>query len=334
MTVLFLTMGLVTTVIVALLLALLVDVEQGAQSTGQSFVDDEQWTVTRWDRAGAASIRSVRSRGGANWGPQQAAGPPNTPSMGDNVTAWASASQDSGPEWLILEYAKAVIPRRVDVYETYSPGALVKVTVFDDAGAEHDAWSGVDPTRQGNPTVGISQVPISLDVPTRRVKIYLASDQVPGWNEIDAVGLVSDKGEVQWAKRVRASTTYASGSYNVGPTGQPELLAPPWTGLDQATRALEEGTIAQEVQQVDARGWPMLALWSTTDLSPKPVTGATATPPSTALSLTLEDSIDTGFRTTGSLAPGPVPRQFRGPRPRPSALSRRSRCGQSGRASP
>src|SRR5215203_5131259 len=149
MLMLFLTMGFVTTVIVALLLALLVDVEQGAQSTSQAFADDEVWTVTRWDRAGAATIRSVRTRGGANWSPQQAAGPPNTTSMGDQVTAWASASPDAGPEWLILDYANGVVPRRVDVYEAYSPGALDRVTVFDEAGTEHEAWSGIDPTKQG-----------------------------------------------------------------------------------------------------------------------------------------------------------------------------------------
>ena len=280
---LFLTLGLATTLAVSWLMALLMDVQQGRQSQAESFVDDEQWTVTRWDRAGAAQINSVRTWGlNLSWSPQQAAGPPNTPTTGDQGSAWASKSQDSGTEWLILEYAKEVIPRRIDVYENYAPGALFKVTIFDSPGQEIEAWSGNDPSpanpaATGGPTP-VSAVSISLNIPTKRVKIYLASDKVPGWNEIDAVGLVSDKGEVQWAKRVTASSTYASGGYS-GMPGNPELLAPSWTGLDRRSRAMENGDINREERMVDARGWPMLALRSQTNLS-EATKAATALPPS------------------------------------------------------
>ena len=60
---LFLLLGLVSTVGVTALVTVLVDVSQGPQSQAESLVDDERWTVTRWDRAGAAQIRSVRIRG-------------------------------------------------------------------------------------------------------------------------------------------------------------------------------------------------------------------------------------------------------------------------------
>jgi hypothetical protein len=286
LTLLFLTMGLATTVIVAMFLALLVDVEDAAAARQQSqstylSEDDQLWSVTRWDRNGAARIRSERSRAGASWGAQQAAGPPDTPTLGDIGTAWASRTPDAQGEWLIADYADAVVPRRVDVYESYSPGALNRVTVFDDAGAEHEAWHGVDPTKPNNPTVGVSQVPVTLNVKTRRVKIYLASDQVPGWNEIDAIGLVGDDGRVQWAKRITASTTYASGGY--GATGgDPATLTPEWSALDRPTAALAGGAIVREVRQVDARGWPMLALWSSADASPAMSGSTTAVPSSPA----------------------------------------------------
>ena len=43
---------------------------------------------------------------------------------------------------------------------------------------------------------------------TRRVKIYLDSPNFPGWNEIDAVGLIDVRGKRQWAERARSSSSY------------------------------------------------------------------------------------------------------------------------------
>ncbi|MGB7328019.1 MAG: hypothetical protein WBD31_24300 [Rubripirellula sp.] len=34
---------------------------------------------------------------------------------------------------------------------------------------------------------------------TRRIKVFLNTDLVAGWNEIDAVALHADDGKVQWA---------------------------------------------------------------------------------------------------------------------------------------
>ncbi|HEY7120601.1 MAG TPA: hypothetical protein VH475_28720 [Tepidisphaeraceae bacterium] len=264
----FLALGLVTTVGLAWGLNVLVEVQQGRQTQAESFVDDERWTVTRWDRAGAVQIRSVRIRG-LDWSPQQAAGAPDTRALGDQVTAWASQQSDGGTEWLVLDYDKAVIPREVDVYESCAPGALFRVTVFDESGKEIEAWSGADPTPPSSSSgpVPVSKVPISLNVPTRRIKLYLACDKVPGWNEIDAVGLVSDRGEQQWARHVTASTTYASHSAaQSGASGNPALLAPAWSGLATPGKALQSGSANREERAMDARGWPLLALSSEVDL--------------------------------------------------------------------
>ncbi len=50
--------------------------------------------------------------------PNQAAGPPDTPGPGDQATAWASGTPDGQAEWLELEYAEAVVPSALKVYET------------------------------------------------------------------------------------------------------------------------------------------------------------------------------------------------------------------------
>lgn len=279
---LFLTLGLVTTLALAWLLALLQDVQLGVQSQGAAYINDEQWSVTRWDRAGAIQIKSVRMRG-AGWSPQQAAGAPDTLTVGDQTTAWASQSSDAGPEWLILKYSRPVIPREVHVYESCSPGALVKVTIFDDKDNEIEAWSGTDPTPTTPGTTGgavpVSKIPITLNTLTQKIKIYLACDKVPGWNEIDAVGLVSDKGDLQWARSVQASSTYASGFGSSSGSGNPELLVPSWSGLTRPTSSMETGLSNREERQIDARGWPMVALMSDLDTlatSTNPLTGIPA----------------------------------------------------------
>jgi beta-lactamase regulating signal transducer with metallopeptidase domain len=151
----------------------------------------------------AAAVSAKR-----NWGPEQAEGEPDTLVAGDQVTAWASASQDSQDEWLVCEYEAAQQPAEIVVHETYNPGAVVKITAFDEAGVETIAWEGEDPTPRDQP-MGISVFPVRLETPTKKIKVYLNSVAVPGWNEIDAVGLRDVSGETQWAVHVEASTTYA-----------------------------------------------------------------------------------------------------------------------------
>ncbi len=145
----------------------------------------------------------------ANWGPEQAAGEPNTPNGGDAVTAWASASVDGQPEWLVCHYAQEQKPEGIVIHETYNPGAVNKITVFDADGTEHLAWEGEDPTPRGQPR-GISVFPVKLDFPVKKIKVYIDSPAVPGWNEIDAVGLRDAEGKTAWAQTVEASSTYAS----------------------------------------------------------------------------------------------------------------------------
>ena len=167
----------------------------------------------------AAAVTEKRA-----WGPEQAAGPPDTPQAGDMQTAWASASQDGQQEWLELQYRTAVVPKAVLVYETYNPGALRRVSVFKTDGTEVEVFSGKDPTPPGKGK-GISAIPIKFDHKISRVKIYLDSPAVQSWNEIDAVGLRDAAGNTQWATTVKASSTYAERqpAKPAKPTGQQQL---------------------------------------------------------------------------------------------------------------
>jgi hypothetical protein len=144
-----------------------------------------------------------------SWGVRQATGPPNTSGFGDKSTAWASSTQDGQQEWLQLEYEKSVVPTAILVHETYNPGAVFKVTHVPMWGQEQVLWEGKDPTPAGS-AGGVSRLPVTTLTRTGRIKVYINSPAVSGWNEIDAVGIEYGTKKVIWAKRATASSSYGS----------------------------------------------------------------------------------------------------------------------------
>ena len=142
------------------------------------------------------------------YAPKHATGAPNTPEAGDFPTAWSSKTQDDQSEWLELEYEEAVLATAVEIHETYNPGAVIKVSVYDSQGKEVTVWEGIDPTPQTQ-AKGVSKISIGVNFSTKRVKLYIDSPSVPGWNDIDAVGLNDAMGNTTWAARAKASSTSA-----------------------------------------------------------------------------------------------------------------------------
>src|SRR5258708_7333030 len=112
----YLAIGLIITLVVATVCAVFVDVSNRPATTYSC----DEWTVSIQSPPGA--MRAIWQRESVRWGPMQATGPPDTPSAGDYFTAWAPASQNGAPEWLLLTYDKPICIRFVDVYETYHPG--------------------------------------------------------------------------------------------------------------------------------------------------------------------------------------------------------------------
>lgn len=142
------------------------------------------------------------------WGPEQATGPPNTPLPGDHDTAWASQTPDNQDEWLLLEYAVPIVPDKIMIYESFNPGAVNRITAFKLTGEEVEVWKGKDPTPTGQ-QIGVSEIRLSLTFKTNRVRLHVNSLAVPGWNEIDAVGLRDAAGTTHWAIAADASSTFA-----------------------------------------------------------------------------------------------------------------------------
>ncbi len=142
-----------------------------------------------------------------DWGPEQAAGKPDTPEVGDYASAWGSRTPDGQDEWIQLVYKEAIVPTSIRVYESYNPGAIYKVSVFNSSGVEKVVWQ--DEACSISEKMRISEIPCNVDFKTNRVKVYLKSAAIPGWNQIDAVGMTNAEGKVCWAVDAEASSTYA-----------------------------------------------------------------------------------------------------------------------------
>jgi hypothetical protein len=102
-------------------------------------------------------------------------------------------------------------------------------------------------------------LPIHTYRQTRRIRLDLDSAAVPGWNEIDAVGLLDVSGGVAWAVAARASTTYRGGK--AGDNAAVRDI-PAWAQIPPPPERINASKqqIPPMLYEIEGRGWPMAAL--------------------------------------------------------------------------
>ena len=136
---------------------------------------------------------------------QQALGKPNAmPQGGDLAVAWApeivkddidstGQYESPWPQFLKLGYTTPMPARQVVIAENNAPGAVTRVTLFDDGGNAHEVYSA-EPSavRTASRMLNIFFPLTAYDVAAVRIDLMPAA--VPGWNEIDAVG-ISDRSD-------------------------------------------------------------------------------------------------------------------------------------------
>lgn len=143
---------------------------------------DGQWAIQA-----RASSSYNDAQGATGWSANQATGAPNVEKYADDGRAWAPKTQDGGIEWLDLTFPKPVFATEVRIRESCGSGAVIRVELFDDKGTPHAVWAGNDPTKDLNYLLVKFE---KTTYKTDRVKVTLATNVVPGWNEIDAVQLI------------------------------------------------------------------------------------------------------------------------------------------------
>jgi hypothetical protein len=140
-------------------------------------------TLRQW----AASATASSQYADDDWSASQATGAPNVPECADDARAWASAGTDT-LEWLEVSYDTPVTPIKVNIYETFNPGQIVKVELLDVNKVYHLIYTATARVK-GCPSI------LSIDIPSANyqavaVRITIDQAQINNWDEIDAVELV------------------------------------------------------------------------------------------------------------------------------------------------
>lgn len=139
----------------------------------------------------ASSVRAVSTQYTAtSWAASRVLGAPDVfPQHGDNQNAWASLGADDRDEFLEVAFAQPVRASAVEIYETYNPGAVRSIEMITTSGQHIAIYQGA-PSATGVSANRLRAETRCSSEPIAAVRVELGSTQVPGWNEIDAIGLV------------------------------------------------------------------------------------------------------------------------------------------------
>ncbi|MFZ1679176.1 MAG: T9SS type A sorting domain-containing protein [Saprospiraceae bacterium] len=143
----------------------------------------------------ADQVPKFSSEYGGGWSASQIIGLPDVyPNYGDHVGAWSSATADGQREFLECKFPQAAPISGILVFETYSPGAIDTVYVRN---PNTQQWVIVYSVTASPAPAFARVLPITFPVtsfPVSEIRLAFNSPAVPGYNEIDAIGLFDATG--------------------------------------------------------------------------------------------------------------------------------------------
>jgi hypothetical protein len=125
------------------------------------------------------------------WSAMNILGPPDTyPNHGNIPTAWCPLTSDGAVEYIELGFnGDGMHISGVDIYETHNPGAVSRVEVLG-PGEEHETVYEARPAAMPGMPAFIRRITFRCtSFPLHALRLTVDSPAVPGWNEIDAVGV-------------------------------------------------------------------------------------------------------------------------------------------------
>lgn len=137
----------------------------------------------------ATSVLGFSSQYSAtDWAATHATGAPDIyPNYLDNPNAWASQNADDPREYIELGYDAPAPINFIDIYETYSPGAVDTVYAKNpNTGIYNIVYTATASPQAATARILHITFPLT-SYPVSAIRIALNSGAVPDWNEIDAV---------------------------------------------------------------------------------------------------------------------------------------------------
>ncbi|WP_250631019.1 OmpA family protein [Rhodoflexus caldus] len=132
------------------------------------------------------------------YGAQQVLGKPNKlPAHGESPCAWRTATANNNRgEWIKVTFNKLISAQTIVIAESWNPGAVAKIKLYDEAGKEYTVYHNPapKPIPQKVQMLVLHIAPTPYKVAALRLELQTAA--VPGFNQIDAIGISENKIQV------------------------------------------------------------------------------------------------------------------------------------------
>lgn len=163
----------------------------GLVSCGKSLIMENDTIPLKQFGDGIIEFSSEYHSSPGPWSSFVVLGTPDTyPKYGDIQTAWASKTSDGADEFLAIAFDTAQYVDKIEIYETYNPGAVTSIAVRN---KENGSWSPVYETSADSKLPKKSRI-LEVDIAKTTflvdaIRLNVSSRKVSGWNEIDAVAI-------------------------------------------------------------------------------------------------------------------------------------------------
>lgn len=130
------------------------------------------------------------------YGAQQVLGKPNKlPAHGESPCAWRTAVANNGKgEWIKVSFNRLMSVQTIVIAESWNPGAIAKIKLYDEAGKEYTVYQNPAPAPKKAHMLVHHIPPTPYKVAA--LKLELQTTAVPGFNQIDAIGISENKIQV------------------------------------------------------------------------------------------------------------------------------------------
>ena len=122
--------------------------------------------------------------------------PNNLVEYGSSFAAWRPNDELSMKgEFIEVKFQKSIIPKSVIVYENFNPGAISEIIVYNSDKSKSNVVFKSDQYLYTGETGTIRVIPITtpLNYKVEYLKLTLATNRIPGYNEIDAIALTDEE---------------------------------------------------------------------------------------------------------------------------------------------
>lgn len=134
--------------------------------------------------------------------------PNNFMEYGSSLTAWRPADEFSMTgEFIKVMFSEPMIAKRIVVYENFNPGSISEIVAYNsDETKSSKVYSQEQFIYSGESgKIKVIEVPMPLNFKIKYLRVLLATNRVPGYNEIDAIAL-SDNMEDDVSVKINLSS--------------------------------------------------------------------------------------------------------------------------------